>query len=388
MGITPGIPRPGEGGVEQSEFDTFVLLVDASFSAVNAALSQRVLDTDSRLTDAREWTADLISLAEAEAGTSTEPRKFSALRARQVAAATDTFTPANNTITIGASTTAQSLRLRRRFVSAGDFSQLRVQWTGDVCQIQTQHSGNPPNSLRLGAANVDRLFIGTGGLIGINADAVARTFEIHTAQPSIRNQVTSSSSTPTYSEANRCFDIVSSQSNVTPFPTWTDFVANSSQFNAHGIRVYVHNSGTSAPILSTTFHSTGRVSVGTATDDGISRLFVSGQLTVDGQLVARIGSVPNRIICTGTNGTLEGRGLFEAFNDNLFGYPIINVLRTGNRVDSITYGMPGPTSFTRTFHYTGDKITSIELSGSLPAGMLTTKTITYSGNNFSATSYS
>lgn len=67
----------------ESEFDSFVSFVGASFSAVDAALAARVLNTDGRLADSREWIASTISQAEAEAGTATTRRAFTAQRIRQ-----------------------------------------------------------------------------------------------------------------------------------------------------------------------------------------------------------------------------------------------------------------------------------------------------------------
>lgn len=56
---------------------------------LNAILTDAnlVQDTDSRLTDSREWTADLVSQEDAEAGTSTDPKKWSAKRVSQAIAA-------------------------------------------------------------------------------------------------------------------------------------------------------------------------------------------------------------------------------------------------------------------------------------------------------------
>jgi len=52
-------------------------------TGLSAALDAKVDNTDARLSDAREWTATEITQVEAEAGTSTIARKFTALRVRQ-----------------------------------------------------------------------------------------------------------------------------------------------------------------------------------------------------------------------------------------------------------------------------------------------------------------
>lgn len=68
----------------------------SNIAGLEVALAARVLNTDSRLTDAREWTASTISQSEAETGTSTTRRAFTALRVRQaVAAYTQPFTTAD-----------------------------------------------------------------------------------------------------------------------------------------------------------------------------------------------------------------------------------------------------------------------------------------------------
>jgi hypothetical protein len=78
---------------------------------------------------------------------------------------------------------------------------------------------------------------------------------------------------------------------------------------------------------------------------------------------------------------------FEAYNQNIFGFPIASTTFTGSRLDSMTYTSPAG-SITRTFNYTGTKITSIVLSGAVPSGIPLTKTIVYDGDLISETSYS
>lgn len=57
--------------------------VDPTGTAISGALSNKVDTSDSRLTDAREWTASTVSQAEAEAGTSTTRRAWTSLRVNQ-----------------------------------------------------------------------------------------------------------------------------------------------------------------------------------------------------------------------------------------------------------------------------------------------------------------
>ena len=56
-------------------------------AALSSALAGKVDSTDPRLTDAREWSADTVSQAEAEGGTATTRRAFTAQRVRQAIAA-------------------------------------------------------------------------------------------------------------------------------------------------------------------------------------------------------------------------------------------------------------------------------------------------------------
>lgn len=52
-------------------------------SGLTEALDERVLDTDERLSNARDWAASVVPQAEAEAGESSTPRKWTAQRDRQ-----------------------------------------------------------------------------------------------------------------------------------------------------------------------------------------------------------------------------------------------------------------------------------------------------------------
>lgn len=93
-----------ELGPVRAAFDAFVAQIKASLASKMPAssrgeddgvcelingqvppsrLSGAVSSEDSRLTDAREWTAQTISQADAEAGIATEPRKWTAQRVRQ-----------------------------------------------------------------------------------------------------------------------------------------------------------------------------------------------------------------------------------------------------------------------------------------------------------------
>lgn len=256
-------------------------------------------NSDPRLSDARDWFASSVSQAEAEAGTEVIDRKWSALRVRQSTRVNPDFDPTGNLFTIGTTTNAQRLRLRRRFAGAGDFSQLSIDFSGDNCRIQTQHAGNNPNPLNLGTAGVERLFIAADATrVGIGGAPTTRPLEIFAGTAGFRLQSSSVVSPPAYTEIARTFDFLTWQDSTSPFNTCTDLVANSNQFNNHSVRLFVHTSGTSAPVLHSVFHASGRLSVGTDVDNGTDRLQVNGNLTASGTLTA-----PGFATATGTHAT-------------------------------------------------------------------------------------
>lgn len=193
------------------------------------------------------------------------------------------FNPSSNIFTIGTTANSQRIRLRRRFASASDFSQLSIDFSADNCRLQTQQSGNPANPIVLGTNGTDRVFLhGTNSWMGIGGMPTTRPLEILATTAGFRLQSIAAISAPSYTEIARTFDFLTWQNSISPFDTFTDLIANTNQFNAHSIRFFVHTSGTSAPVLSTVFHASGRVSVGDGTDDGVSRLRVVGNLACTG----------------------------------------------------------------------------------------------------------
>ena len=82
--------------------------LNQSVSLIELELVNVVRTNDSRLTDAREWTAATITQAEAEAGTATTRRAFTAQRVRQsIAAYTQPFTTADRSKLDGIAAGAQ-----------------------------------------------------------------------------------------------------------------------------------------------------------------------------------------------------------------------------------------------------------------------------------------
>lgn len=257
--------------------------IGSSLTALSETVDTKVSEGDPRLTNARDWFASSVSQAEAEAGTEVIDRKWSALRVRQSTRVNPDFDPTGNLFTIGTSTNSQRLRLRRRFAGAGDFSQLSIDFSGDNCRIQTQHAGNNPNPLCLGTAGVDRLFLAADATrVGIGGSPTTRPLEIFAGTAGFRLQSSSVVSPPVYTELARTFDFLTWQDSTTPFNTFTDLVANTNIFNNHSVRLFVHTSGTSAPVLHSVFHASGRLSVGTDVDNGTDRLQVTGSINATG----------------------------------------------------------------------------------------------------------
>ena len=78
---------------------------------------------------------------------------------------------------------------------------------------------------------------------------------------------------------------------------------------------------------------------------------------------------------------------FESVSQNIKDYPhVINY--ADDKVSTIVYTLPGGFEVTKTLNYTGDKLTSIVLSGDTPSGINLTKTLNYTGDNLSSVSYS
>lgn len=77
---------------------------------------------------------------------------------------------------------------------------------------------------------------------------------------------------------------------------------------------------------------------------------------------------------------------FEAVSKNIrTGNYVLNY--TGGILTSIDYTI-GSDSITKTFNYTAGVLTSIVLSGDLPSGTQTTKTLTYTGSDLTGVTYS
>ena len=77
---------------------------------------------------------------------------------------------------------------------------------------------------------------------------------------------------------------------------------------------------------------------------------------------------------------------FDTVSRNLRGFPYI-VYWDGDSIDYVVFSN-GITSITKTFNYTGDKLTSIVLSGDTPNGISLTKSLLYSGDKIQSVTYS
>lgn len=79
---------------------------------------------------------------------------------------------------------------------------------------------------------------------------------------------------------------------------------------------------------------------------------------------------------------------FESVSKNLKAYPFV-VSYDGGEISSIVYDLGGGLEITKSFHKTGDLLTTIILSGDIPEGIDTIKTLLYDvGDNYIGAVYS
>lgn len=78
---------------------------------------------------------------------------------------------------------------------------------------------------------------------------------------------------------------------------------------------------------------------------------------------------------------------FETVSQSLSALPQTITYSSG-RISTIVYTLPNNSTITKTINYTGDKVTSVVLSGATPSGIQLTKTLTYTGDNITEVSYS
>lgn len=79
---------------------------------------------------------------------------------------------------------------------------------------------------------------------------------------------------------------------------------------------------------------------------------------------------------------------FETISKNTAGYPVANTYTAGGFPLTDTFTTPNG-DIVKTYAYVSDNLVSITLSGAgLPAGVITTKTFTYTGDNQSSVAYS
>lgn len=78
---------------------------------------------------------------------------------------------------------------------------------------------------------------------------------------------------------------------------------------------------------------------------------------------------------------------FETVSKNLIAWRYTINYNIDDTVDTIVYTDGFTQTITKTFNYTGDKLTSIVLSGDTPAGIDLTKTFTYTGDVITTVAY-
>lgn len=91
----------------------------------------------------------------------------------------------------------------------------------------------------------------------------------------------------------------------------------------------------------------------------------------------------NRILADIAAGTLSFEDGFETVSKNLSSSNVTLNYSSG-RISNMVYA----NGITKTFGFTGDKLTSIVLSGPTPDGISLTKTLGYTGDSLTSVSYS
>lgn len=163
-----------------------------------------VLTTDSRLTDSREWTADTISQAEAEAGTSTTRRAFTAIRVFQAVAAWWAGSSAKTKldgIATGATANATDAQLRDRATHTGTQAIATVdglQTALDGKASSSHTHGNLTNAGAIGTTSGLPVKTGASGVIeagafGTSAGTFAEGNHTHTQLHDRSHAITSTS---------------------------------------------------------------------------------------------------------------------------------------------------------------------------------------------------
>lgn len=81
-------------------------------------------------------------------------------------------------------------------------------------------------------------------------------------------------------------------------------------------------------------------------------------------------------------------GTFEVINKNLRSFPY-SLTYSGSNISTIVYDLGGGLSVTKTYSYSGSKLTSVVLSGDLPVELeFLTKTLSYTGSKVTSVTYS
>jgi hypothetical protein len=118
-----------------------------------------------------------------------------------------------------------------------------------------------------------------------------------------------------------------------------------------------------------------------------STVVIASDSGTDATITAATGSVAG--IMTAAMFTTLSSALqqeFETVSKNLKSYPA-TLSYTGSTLNSIAYTTPSGT-ITKTLNYTGDKLTSVVLSGATPSGIELTKTLIYTADNLTGIAYS
>ncbi len=155
---------------------------------------------------------------------------------------------------------------------------------------------------------------------------------------------------------------------------YTEIVGNGTSFNIN------HNFLTSDVQVQVYKVSDGVLSYPTIEITSISAVTVKFAQSIPAASYKVIvhGTVPSNQI--NAYGSIAATETFESVSKNLKSYPY-TVNYTDNILTSIEYTLPGNKYIVKMFEYTNSLLTSVSLSGDIPSGINTTKSLSYTVNN-------
>lgn len=279
-------------------------------AAQGAKADTAVQGSDSRLSDSREWSADTITQAEAEAGTATTRRAFTAQRVFQAIAAWWAASSAKTKldgIASGATANATDAQLRDRSTHTGTQAAGTITGLATVATsgAYTDLSGKPTLGT---AASLDVAAAGDATSEQVVKGSDSRLSDART--PTAHNQAWSTiTSTPTTLAGYGITDGGASLSSATPAALGTA-AAGTSTAAARGDHVHAMPAASDVGALPVTFNSNtityaAVVDLDMAALNGTYRtISLTGNLELTSSNRAAGRSVTLRLICDSTQRTL------------------------------------------------------------------------------------